>query len=185
MGTAEAVPLPSTDDKESPRPAISTLIHLVSRVRDLCRLKGVRCVPKVSDFQMVPKRNGLFSILAVTAFVLSTWFVSLSITKSEDFWAGISQMILFVFQAYCAYGSRRKSRKHRGDEENRHTNVVRTSDYFFQYMVAGALSAIVSAFVYPYHAQVSTGFSFVATLCQVAGIISIHNATDAADTNHH
>jgi len=143
-------------------------------------------VSKASESHLAPNSNGLFSILAVTAFVLSTGFVSLSIIKNEAFWAGVSQMILFVFQAYCAHESRRKSRKRRDDEENSRLDIVaQTSEYFYQYMVAGALSAIVSAFVYPYDAHVSTGFCFVANLCQVAGVISIHNATDGAVTNNH
>ena len=183
---AEKVPLPLAGDEDNPRQAMSVLRHVISRIRDLCTPKGVGWVPKASELHMVPKFNGLFSVLAVTAFVLSTGFVSLSIIKNEAFWAGISQMILYVFQACCAYGSRRNSRRRRGDEENsRHNNVVQTLDYFYHCIVAGALSAIISAFVYPYHAHVSTGFSFVANLCHIAGIISISNATDGVVMNHH
>ncbi|KAL9101888.1 MAG: hypothetical protein Q9163_002909 [Psora crenata] len=69
---AEKVPLPLAGDEDNPRQAISVLRHVISRIRDLRTPKGVGWVPKASELHMVPKPDGLFPVLAVTAFVLST-----------------------------------------------------------------------------------------------------------------
>ena len=160
------------DDENRLEPTIP-LSHLTSRIRDLLRQEKVKWVPKLFKLPMIPKVNGPFPVPPVTAFVSNTGFISLSIIEDEAFWAGISQMILYIFQAYCACSSRRKSTKPQGNEENSSSNdITPTSSYFCHCTTVGALSAIVFAIVYPYHKHASTGFSFVANLFQVLGIIS-------------
>ena len=186
MRTAGQEFIPSTSDDDKPKPAMTTLGCLILRVYHLCTPRRFPWLSKASRSHTVPSHNGLFSALAIITVVSSTGFTSLSMTKNENPWERISQMILSIFQAYCAYVSRHKSAKRRGDEDDsRHLDIVPASRYFCQYMVAGALSAIVSACVYPYNTHVSIFFGFVANLCQVAGIISIRNATDGSIMNRH
>lgn len=155
----------------------STLLQLNSKIHRfwLSRRKA-GWVPIVSATQSLTKANNLFSVIAVAAFVLSTWLVSLSITTKRPVGAALAQMILFIFQAYGALESRMKVRECQSDEEkSRFNNTRHTSAFFCIVITAGALSATVSAIVCPYYSHVSTVFSFAANLCQVIGTISISN----------
>lgn len=169
---------PSPPDVEGIlKQAGSTLFQLNSKIRHFCLTKiKVGWVPKASTTQILKNADNLFTIIAVAAFVSSTWLVSLSITSKKPVWAGFAQMILYVFQAYGAIGSRMKTRKRQSDEEkSRLDNTRQTSAFYCVVITAGALSATVSASIYPYHSRVSTGLSFAANLCQVIGTIAVSN----------
>lgn len=172
------IPLSLLGDDGNPPSAMSTLGQSRFDVYHSCTQKVIKWVPKASGWN-TPKLNGLFAILTITALVLSGGSVTLSCYKQEDLWTGISQMILYIFQAYCACRSRRRFTKPRSDEEDSgREDVKQTPGHLWKWMVAGATCSIVSASVYPYNARISTVVSFVANLCQVGGIISIDNASD-------
>lgn len=78
-----------------------------------------------------------------------------------------------------------KTRKRQSDEEkSRLDNIRQTSAFYCVVITAGALSATVSAFIYPYHSLVSTGLSFAANLCQVIGTIAVSNTIGGVNKNN-
>lgn len=132
---------------------------------------------EASDARTLKMPDGVFTILSIVALVSSTWLVSMSMIRGNPGWAGFSQMVLYIFQACCAYQFRGRSRSKHDGEHSRQKDDAQSSIYFLVCITAGALFATVSAFVYPSSTNVSTGFSFVANLCQVAGTISVSNAS--------
>ncbi|KAI4232450.1 MAG: hypothetical protein LQ349_005001 [Xanthoria aureola] len=169
---------PRPDVKSNHKQARTALFQLHSKIRRFClTTRKIEWIPKTSVRRLLKSAN-LFTIIAVGAFVSSTWLVSLSITTNMPVWAGFAQMVLYVFQAYGALESRIKTRKPKSEEDKyRLNNLRRRSAFFCIVITAGALAATVAAVIYPYYPLVSTGLSFGANLCQVVGTISVFNAT--------
>lgn len=137
---------------------------------------------EASDARTLKMPDGVFTILSIVALVSSTWLVSMSMIRGDPIWAGFSQMILYIFQAYCAFHFRGRSGKRKHDGEHpRYNDDAQVSSYFCVCITAGAFFASVSAVIYLYSTNVSTGFSFVANVFQVAGTISVSNAPGGTD----
>ena len=90
----------------------------------LTRTKA-RWVPITSATQSLKKANNLFSIIAVAAFISSTWLVSLSITTRKPVGAAFARMILYIFQVYRALESRIKTRERQSDQEKSRFNKAK------------------------------------------------------------
>ncbi|KAI4218413.1 MAG: hypothetical protein L6R36_008967 [Xanthoria steineri] len=167
---------PRPDVESNLKQARTVLFQLHSKIRRFClTTTKIEWIPKTSVRRLLKSAN-LFTIIAVGAFVSSTWLVSLSITTNMPIWAGFAQMVLYVFQAFAALESRIKTRKPSEEDKYRFNNLRRTSAFFCIVITAGALAATVAAVIYPYYPLVSTGLSFGANLCQVVGTISVSNA---------
>ena len=169
--------IPPPDVESNHKQVRQALFQLNAKIRRFyLTTTKTEWIPKTSARRLLSSAN-LFTIIAIGAFVSSTWLVSLSITANKPVWAGFAQMVLYIFQAYAALESRIKTRKPKSEEDmDRFYNLRRTSAFFCIVITAGALAATVAAVIYPYYPLVSTGLSFGANLCQVVGTISVANA---------
>jgi hypothetical protein len=111
-------------------------------------------------------RPNSFTLFVVVTFVSSAMFLTYSLTHENIFFPCISQMILYVLQAFSSVRSVKAP-------QSQTTELSRMPRHFHIYICFGAMCAVVSAFVYPHHHILSAVFSFGASIGQAISVIEV------------
>ena len=163
------------DPSSSTRDRRLTFTLLISRVWLLCaKTREIQWRFWSSGVRKALSSDVSLFVLTSSTFLLSPTLASVSFIKHEPGWMGASQAILYLFQAYCAFSSRRKAPTASRAVENLHSESLdQARNHLSRCLAVAALFAVISALTYPLSSVASAVFSFLANISQVLGVISI------------